>query len=120
MLPDFRDGVWLVELAPLADPDAGAARAAPALLELAPCPGVPLLDLVTDYLRSKRLLLILDNCEHLIEACAELADHLLRACPQLKILASSREALGIAGEVSYRVPSLSLPTLEQALPRKRV
>ncbi|MDO8753075.1 MAG: hypothetical protein Q7J80_04190, partial [Anaerolineales bacterium] len=66
----------------------------------------PLANLVTDYLREKKLLLILDNCEHLIEACARLADDLLHQCAGLKILASSREALGIAGEVAYRTPSL--------------
>ena len=64
---------------------------------------------MTDYLKDKRLLLMLDNCEHLLDACAELADTLLRQCPQLTILASSREALGIGGEQAYRVPSLSLP-----------
>jgi non-specific serine/threonine protein kinase len=111
MLADFADGVWLVELAPMADP----AEIVPALagvLELRTAPGLPLVDLVTNHLRHKRMLIVLDNCEHLIDACARLADHLLRACPALKILASSREGLGIAGEVSYRVPSLSLPQPE--------
>ena len=111
VLPQFPGGVWLVELAPLTDP-AQVLAAAAAALELHSMPGMPLQQLVTDYLRGKRLLLILDNCEHLIGACAELADQLLRACPGLKILASSREGLGIGGEVSYRVPSLSLPDQE--------
>jgi len=66
-------------------------------------------ELVTDYLRAKHLLIILDNCEHLIEASARLAEGLLKACPGLKIIASSREALGIPGETTYRVPSLFLP-----------
>jgi predicted ATPase/class 3 adenylate cyclase len=107
-LPMFTDGVWLVELAPLTDPDLVLQTVA-GVLEMRAVQGIPLLDLVTDYLRGKSLLLILDNCEHLIGTCAELADHLLRACPALKILASSREGLGIAGEVTYHVPSLSLP-----------
>ena len=71
--------------------------------------GRSLLEALIDYLRYKALLLVLDNCEHLIEACAQLTDNLLHGCPNLKILASSREALGIAGEVAFRVPSLSLP-----------
>jgi non-specific serine/threonine protein kinase len=72
-------------------------------------PGILLLGIVTDYLRGRQLLLILDNCEHLVEASAQIADQLLHACPNLKIIASSREALGISGETVFRVPSLSLP-----------
>ena len=107
-LPAFKNGVWLVELAPLADA-ALIQQTVAAVFGLREIPGSPLLDLIIDYLRSKQLLLILDNCEHLIDACARLADQLLRHCPDLKILASSREALGINGETVYRVPSLSLP-----------
>jgi len=110
-LPDFADGAWLVELAPVTDP-AGIVPALAGALELRTAPGLPLVDLVTNHLRGKRTLIVLDNCEHLIDACARLADHLLRICPVLRILASSREGLGIAGEASYRVPSLSLPELE--------
>jgi len=79
------------------------------------------LEVLADHLRSKALLLMLDNCEHLIEACSQISESLLLVCPKLKILASSREALSIAGEVSYRVPSLAtadpnhLPTLEKLL-----
>ncbi len=65
--------------------------------------------LVIDYLRDKKILLILDNCEHLIVACARLVDDLLHQCAGLKVLASSREALGIAGEMAYRTPSLADP-----------
>ena len=107
-LGEFKDGVWLVELAPLAASDYILPTLA-ATFGLREAPGVPLLDLVIDYLRAKGLLLFLDNCEHLIEVCAQLADQLLHACPNLKIIASSREALEIAGETVYRVPSLSLP-----------
>src|SRR5205085_10538860 len=69
-----------------------------------------------DYLRSRQALLVLDNCEHLIGACATLADGLLRACPLLRILATSREPLGIGGEMAWRLPSLSLPDLQHLPP----
>lgn len=105
LLASFPHGVWLVELAPLSD----ESQIIPALAQvfgLQELPLNPLAKLVDDYLRDKQLLLILDNCEHLIAACAQLADHLLRQDAGLKILASSREALGIAGEIAYRTPSL--------------
>ncbi len=105
-LTSFANGVWLIELAPLSDP----AQITPALAQtfgLQELPFRPLASLVMDYLRDKKLLLILDNCEHLIAACARLADDLLHQCAGLKILASSREALGIAGEMAYRTPSLA-------------
>jgi predicted ATPase/class 3 adenylate cyclase len=102
----FPSGVWLVELAPLSDP----AQIIPAMAQvfgLHELPFNPLASQVMDYLRDKKILILLDNCEHLIEACARLADDLLHQCAGLKILASSREALGIAGEVAYRTPSLA-------------
>jgi predicted ATPase/class 3 adenylate cyclase len=105
---EFGDGAWLVELAPLADPGLVLQTVATAL-GLREIPGIPLKDLVTDYLHERRLLLILDNCEHLVEACVGLVDHLLRHCSNLEIIASSREALGISGETVYRVPPLTLP-----------
>ncbi len=117
LLPSFADGAWFLELAPLAEGQQIQSALA-VILGLDQIPGVPLLDTITGFLRGKRLLLILDNCEHLIQDCGKLADHLLKACPQLKILASSREALGIAGEVSYRVPSLSLPEAEDLSPEQ--
>jgi predicted ATPase/class 3 adenylate cyclase len=107
-LSDFKDGAWLVELAPLSDP-AYILPAITSVLGLHEVPGIPLIHIVIDYLRAKHLLLILDNCEHLVEASAQIADQLLHACSHLKIIASSREALGIDGETVYRVPSLSLP-----------
>ena len=107
-LSEFKDGVWLVELAPLSDP-AFIVLTIASVLELREVQGIPLLSIIIDFLREKQLLLILDNCEHLVEASARVADQLLHVCPQLKIIASSREALGIAGETVYRVPSLSLP-----------
>jgi predicted ATPase/class 3 adenylate cyclase/Tfp pilus assembly protein PilF len=108
LLQEYADGVWLVELAPLSDPMLVPQAVATAL-------GVKeeaeraLLQTLIEYLRPRRLLLLLDNSEHLLAACASLAEALLRACPQLRMLATSREGLGIAGETTYRVPSLSSP-----------
>lgn len=104
----FANGVWFVDLAPLTDPNL-LPQIVATTLGLQEPPGRPILDLLQDYLRDKHLLLVLDNCEHLVEACAQLADTLLRAAPHLKILATSREALGIAGESTYPVPPLSFP-----------
>jgi len=115
VLPSFMYGVWLVELAPLADPSLIPQTIA-SVFELREAPTVALIDILTNYLRAKQLLLILDNCEHLIEACAQLSADLLHVCPQLKIIVSSREALGISGETIYRVPSLSLPNPTQITP----
>lgn len=114
VLDAFPDGVWLVELAPLSDA-ALVPQTVASTWSVREQPGRPLLETLSDYLRAKSLLLILDNCEHLIDACAQLAETLLRACPHLKLLPSSREALGVAGETAYRVPSLSLPDPHQPL-----
>lgn len=108
VIDDFQDGVWLVELAPLTEP-ALVPQAIAASLGLREQPGRAFLELLKDYLAAKHLLLVLDNCEHLIEECAQVADVLLHAAPHLKILATSREGLGIAGESTYHVHSLSLP-----------
>jgi len=113
VLEIFPDGAWFVELAPIADP-ALVPQTVGTALGIRELPGHSIQDLLVEYMRAKRLLLLLDNCEHLIEACAQFANQLLRACPNLKILASSREALGIAGEHAYRVPSLSIAELRQA------
>jgi predicted ATPase/class 3 adenylate cyclase len=108
LLDSFINGVWFVELAPLADP-ALVTQTVMTTLGLREENGRPLLDTLTDYLRVKTALLILDNCEHLVDASAQLAQTLLQACPNVRLLVSSREALGIAGESTYRVPSLSTP-----------
>ena len=108
LVEQFVDGVWLVELAPVLDP-ALLVQSVASTLEVREQPGRPLFDVLADSLRYKQLLLILDNCEHLIDACANLATDLLQSCPKLKVIASSREALGIAGEATFSVPSLSLP-----------
>jgi len=112
-LPDYRHGAWLIELAPLADP-ALVPQAIITMFGLQEDAARATLTVLTDYLREKTLLLVLDNCEHVIDACAQLAEHLLLHCPTFRILATSREALGIDGETALRVPSLSLPPADKA------
>ncbi len=107
-LNDSDDGVWLVELAPLSDPELVPQTVAN-VLGLKEEAGRSLVQTLVEYLRHKRLLLILDSCEHLLDASARIADTLIRHCPEVQILASSREGLGIAGELTYRVPTLSSP-----------
>ena len=104
----FLDGVWFVEFAPLSDP-ALVSQSLLTTLGLSEQVGRSTLDIVSHFLQPKRALLILDNCEHLIDACAQLAEMLLRTCPTLHILATSREALSVAGETIYLVPTLTLP-----------
>jgi len=111
-LERFPDGTWFVELAALSDPSLVPQTVA-TVLSLKEEPGKPISQTLTDCLKDNRLLLLLDNCEHLLDGCARLADTLLRRCPQVTICASSREALGIQGEQAYRVPSLSLPDPKQ-------
>ena len=108
LLELFPDGVWLVELASLVDPLLVPQTIA-ATLEIRESSGRPMDTLLTDYLRGKEMLMILDNCEHLLSASAQIASTLLQACPNLCILTTSREALDIPGEMSFRVPSLSVP-----------
>jgi len=108
MVEAFADGVWLVELASLDDPDL-VPYAVAEVLDVREQPGHRLTATLTDFLRGRRLLLVLDNCEHLIGAVAALAETLLRACTSLHVLATSREPLAIEGEVIRRVPSLSVP-----------
>jgi predicted ATPase len=104
----YCDGAWLVDLAPVrAETD--VARAVAEVLGVHEEAGRPLLATLTAALRPRHLLLVLDNCEHLVTACAELAAALLTGCPELRILATSREALGLVGEVAWPVPPLSLP-----------
>jgi predicted ATPase/class 3 adenylate cyclase len=113
VLDAYKDGAWFIELAPLSDPALVPSTVA-SVLGVREEPGRPVIETLLDYVRAKRLLLILDNCEHLIEACARLAEAVLHASREVRILASSREALGIGGEVTLRVPSLSLPPVDAA------
>jgi non-specific serine/threonine protein kinase len=108
----FEDGVWMVELASLAEPSL-VPQAVAFTLGVRERPGSSLTEALSDYLRTRKLLLLLDNCEHLIDACAELAGALLHSCPGLRVIATSREALGITGEIAWPVPSLSLPDLRR-------
>ncbi|MBI5301136.1 MAG: tetratricopeptide repeat protein [Chloroflexi bacterium] len=108
LVESFRQGVWWVDLAPLSDL-AHVPQAIAQSLGVREAVDQSLEDTLVHFLQTKHLLLVLDNCEHLIAACAQISDKLLRACAELKILATSREALGIPGEVVWHVPSLTLP-----------
>ena len=112
VLPHFPDGVWLVDFSPLSDP-ARVPQAVASTLGVHEETGRPLPEVLGDYLLSKRTLLVLDNCEHLTAGCADLAEYLLRRCPDIRVLATSREILGTAGELTYSVPSLSVPDLQR-------
>ncbi|MGQ0548180.1 MAG: ATP-binding protein [Armatimonadota bacterium] len=119
VLDEFPEGVWLVELAPLTDPDQVAQTVATAL-GIREEPGRPIQTTLVDSLRHKRLLLLLDNCEHLLSACARLADTLLQNCSHMRILATSQEALGIGGESVWLVPFLSLPDVSGSISVERL
>lgn len=110
----YPDGVWLAELASLSDP-AALPQLLLGVLGLHEELNRPALATFIDALQPKRVLLILDNCEHLIEACAHLAEAVLRSCAQVTILATSRESLGIGGELTWRVPSLQTPDSKTSL-----
>lgn len=114
LLNDYPDGIWLLELASLGDP-ARVPQTVAALFNIIEGPEESPTEKLIHALRSKAILLILDNCEHVLDACAQLANALLRNCPNLKLLATSREALGITGEALYHVPSLALPDVRQVL-----
>jgi len=102
------DGVWLAELAPLTDPGQVSSTVA-ATLPVRAAGAAGDLDGLATAIGDRALLLVLDNCEHLARRCAEVAERLLLACPRLRLLATSREPLGVPGEVTWRVPSLSFP-----------
>jgi predicted ATPase/class 3 adenylate cyclase len=108
LLDGSGDGVWLVELAALSDEQAVVPAISEAL-GMARQPGRPVLEALLDALAPQAMLIVLDNCEHLIGACAKAADAILRRCPKVHLVATSREPLGIGGETIYRVPPLSLP-----------
>ena len=110
---DFPHGVWFVELAPLSDPDLIANTIA-STIGMRHEAGQGTVDALIEFLRPRTTLLVLDNCEHLIAASAALVTQILRACPRVRVLATSREALGIGGERAWRVPSLALPNLKSA------
>ena len=111
LIDEYREGVWLIDLAPIADPALVAVQVA-AVLDMHGTSEQGLTTALANALRSRHTLLVLDNCEHLLTACARLVDDLLRACPDLRVLATSREPIGIGGEVAWRVPSLPVPEVE--------
>ena len=113
LLDQFRDGVWFVELAPLTNSDL-IPQTILSTLGVREQQGITPLQTLITYLYEKNLLLVFDNCEHLIEACAELVDTMLNNAQTMKILATSREALGVRGEVTWHVPPLSLPDARQS------
>ena len=126
LLESFPDGVWLTELEAVSDPAQVPASLAAAVgihdgasLGVAGEPAArPLADKLADYLREKELLVVLDNCEHLIEACAQVADGVLRAAPRVRILVTSRERLGVAGEALLPVPPLGVPGATEVSPEQ--
>jgi predicted ATPase/class 3 adenylate cyclase len=105
----FTNGVWFVDVATVLDPDLLPSKVA-ATLRLREQTGRTMLETLTAFLREKRMLLILDNCEQIVTACAALTERLLQTCPGLQVLSTSREGLGIGGELTWRVPSLPIPT----------
>jgi predicted ATPase/class 3 adenylate cyclase len=113
VLDDFPDGVWFVELAPLVDPRS-VPQALASVLGVKEEAGRPVIEALLKYVRDKQLLVVLDNCEHVVHACADLAKQLMQAGPSVKVLTSSRDYLQIAGETTYHVPTLTAPD-----PRKK-
>ena len=109
----YRDGVWLVELAPLSD-GALVPQVTAGTLGVQEQPGRPLVESLLDALGDKEMLLVLDNCEHLIDAAALLTVALLDSCPRLRVLATSREPLGVPDELGWPVPPLSAPDMQQS------
>jgi len=118
-LQEYPDGVWAVEFAPLSDADLVPQMTASAL-GVPEHPGWSLTESLVQHLRARSVLLLFDNCEHLIPACAALAEALLRGCATLRILTTSRERLGVTGELSFLVPSLSLPDPASLPPPERL
>jgi predicted ATPase len=108
LLAAYLDGVWLVELAPLSDADA-LVEVVAATLGMPAAQGQPLAMALRDFLRRKQLLMLLDNCEHLLDPVAEFVEGVLAACPDVTVLATSREGLRVTGEQTLAVPSLGLP-----------
>ncbi len=108
VLEDYPDGVWFVELAALVDPQM-VPQATASVLGVKEEPGGTVLDALTRFVRDRKLLIVLDNCEHVVHACAELAKRLLQAGPQVRVLASSSDALRIAGEAVFQVTPLPRP-----------
>lgn len=119
VLEDYRDGVWFVDLSSVFEP-ALVPHTIASALGVCEEAGRTTVTALRDFLRPRQTLLVTDNCEHLIEACASLLDELLRTCPRLRVLATSREALGVSGESVWSVSTMSLPELSDALSVQRL
>lgn len=113
LLNNFPNGVWFIPLDSLSDSTLLPQTFA-SVFGIRESPDRPIIERLADFLREKTTLLILDNCEHLLEACIKLITTLLRNCPNVKILTTSREVLGISGEATYYIPSLSIPEREKS------
>jgi len=114
LVDTFKDGVWWVELESLID-EALVPQAVAKAVGMRENPNQMLAETLTSFLRSKQILLVLDNCEHLITGCAQLAEQLLTTCPELKILATSREALRLTGESTWYISTLSVPASQDKI-----
>lgn len=113
MLDDYPDGVWFIDLAPITDPRL-VAQVVAFVLAVREEPGRPVVEALEKFVRNRRLLLILDNCEHLLDEAAHLAARMLRAGPEVRLIASSRECLRIDGEAAYQVPALDMAPTDKA------
>ena len=114
MVPGFPDGIWLVELADTADPGLLPGRIASAI-GIREEADSPLAETLIEALRPRQLLLVLDTCEHIVDECAALVQQLLAGCPQLRLIATSREPLRVRGETVWRVPPLAVPAVPEGL-----
>jgi predicted ATPase len=108
LIEEYRDGVWFVDLSPVTDPNF-VVKAITEILSIKEAPNKPIIDTLIENIKDKSLLILLDNCEHLIQVCAEIADKLLQSVKGIRILATSREALNIPGEVVWGIPLLTFP-----------
>lgn len=108
MIDEFENGVWIIEFSPITDPDL-IVKEISKILNLKEEPERDDLEVLKEYLKDKNILLIFDNCEHLLERCAVITETLLSFCPKLKIISTSREPFNIQGEIIYKIPPLSMP-----------
>lgn len=108
LIDEFENGVWIIELSPVTDPEL-VAKEISTVLNLKEDPGVDIFETLKGFLKDKKILLLFDNTEHLLLKCAQIAESLLAYCPDLKIISTSREPFNIQGETIYRIPPLSMP-----------
>ncbi len=108
LIDEFENGVWIIELSPVTDPEL-VAKEISTVLKLKEDPGCDIFETVKEFLKDKKILLLFDNSEHLLTKCAQIAESLLTSCPDLKIISTSREPFNVHGETIYRIPPLSMP-----------